>query len=607
MQSCPAAPAPPRCSRPLLSFTINDQRRKRGISDDSMALSDARFARAAAFFAASHAGAADVDATRLNNAEKEPDNWMTYHGTYKSWHYSPLAQINTGNVAQLRAAWSHVASRSVRGLQSYPLVVDGILYYSGSYNQVWALDGATGEVLWQYKQKLNEDLVAKQTHSPYNRGIAIGYGNIYMGTLDGKLVAIDMKTGKLAWETKLVNSEKLTVGFTGAPLLVKDKVIIGAQGGEWPDRGPIFGVDARTGKQLWRFYTVGGEEGNGDARNTWLNDSWKTGGGGGWMAGGYDPETNTVWWGTANPAPLYDWSGPDWKTQGARPGDNLYTTSVILLDPDTGKLKGYHQELPHDAWDFDSATGEFIMLERGGKKFVVHPSKSGFVWVYDRAGKVVNVWRLVKNINFVQDIKPNGELVGRRDMTAGKHENLCPFIAGGMSWNMGSYNPKTGLLYKVGNEWCMDLEIVKTTPVLEPMAQLNIGANFNITHPKGDKAHGHVSARDPITGKLKWEVKYPRAAAREPALHRRRPRVRPRRARLAARVSTRRTGKELWSHNNGQGHNGGIITYRAKGKQYVAVMTGWGGLAGDDYAAFFGGVFAQMPKDSGVLKVFALP
>jgi len=561
---------------------------------------------AAVFLAARPAGAADVDSKRLVNAEKEPDNWMTYHGTYKSWHYSPLSQINAGNVARVKEAWSHVASRSVRGLQSYPLVVDGVLYYSGSYNQVWALDGATGEVLWQYKQKLNEDLVAKQTHSPYNRGLALGYGNLYMGTLDGKLVAIDMQTGKLKWETKLVNSEKLTVGFTGAPLLVKDKVIIGAQGGEWPDRGPIFGVDAQTGKQLWRFYTAAGEPDNGDARHTWLNDSWKTGGGGGWMAGGYDPETNTVWWGTANPAPLYDWSGPDWKTKGARPGENLYTTSVILLDPDTGKLKGYHQELPHDAWDFDSATGEFIMLDRGGKKYVVHPSKSGFVWVYDRNGKVVNVWRLVKHINFVQDIKPNGELVGRRDMTAGKHENLCPFIAGGMSWNMGSYSPKTGLLYKVGNEWCMDLEIVKTAPILEPMAQLNIGANFNITHPKGEKAHGHVSARDPITGKMKWEIKFP-----EPP--------------LASLLSTggnllfvpdargwlraydATSGKELWKHNNGQGHNGGIITYRAKGKQFVAVMTGWGGLAGDDYGAFFGGVFAQMPKDSGVLKVFALP
>jgi PQQ-dependent dehydrogenase (methanol/ethanol family) len=550
--------------------------------------------------------AADVTPDRLAKADSEPGNWMTYHGNYQSWHYSGLSDINTGNVKNLKEAWSHVASRSVRGLQSYPLAVDGVLYYSGSYNQVWAIDGATGDVLWQYKQKLNEDLVSKQTHSPYNRGIAIGYGNIYMGTLDGKLVAIDAKTGALKWETKLVNSEKLTVGFTGAPLLVKDKVIIGAQGGEWPDRGPIFGVDAKTGKQLWRFYTAGGEADNGDARNTWLNDSWKTGGGGGWMPGGYDVETNTVWWGTANPAPLYDWSGPDYKTKGARPGDNLYTTSVILLDPDTGKLKSFHQELPHDAWDFDSATGEFIMIERDGKKYTVHPNKSGFVFVYDRNAKVQNVWRLIKNINFVQDIKPDGTLVGRRDMTEGKQStSLCPFIAGGMSWNMGSYNPKTGMLYKVGNEWCMNLTIQKTTPVLEPMAQLNIGADFNIVNPPDGKARGHVSARDPISGAMKWEINFP-----EPP--------------LASLLSTggnllfvpdargwlhaydAGTGAELWKHNNGQGHNGGIITYSAKGKQYVAVMTGWGGLAGDDYATFFGGTYAQMPKDSGIIKVFAL-
>ena len=560
----------------------------------------------ASLLIAGAATAADVDGKRLLNADNDPDNWLTYHGTYRSWHYSPLAEVNTGNVTQLKEAWSHVASRSVRGLQSYPLVVDGVLYYSGAYNQIWALDGATGNVLWHYKQKLNEDLVAKQTHSPYNRGLAVGHGNIYMGTLDGKLAAIDMKTGKLNWETKLVDSEKLTVGFTGAPLLVNDRIIIGAQGGEWPDRGPIFGVDAKTGKQVWRFYTVGGEVDNGDARNTWGNDSWKTGGGGGWMAGGYDPETNTVWWGTANPAPLYDWSGPNWKTDGARPGDNLYTTAVILLDPETGKLKGFHQELPHDAWDFDSATGEFVMLERDGKKYVVHPSKSGFVWVYDRAGKVQNVWRLVKHINFVQDIKPNGELVGRRDMTAGKHENLCPFIAGGMSWNMGSYNPKTGLLYKIGNEWCMDLEIVKTTPILEPMAQLNIGANFNITHPKGDQAHGHLSARDPITGAMKWEVKFPEPPLAS-VLSTGGNLVFVPDARGWLRAYDATTGQELWKHNNGQGHNGGIISYRANGKQYIAVMTGWGGLAGDDYGSFFGGVFAQMPKDSGVLKVFARP
>jgi len=554
------------------------------------------------------ARAADIDMQRLVDADKHPADWLTYHGTYKSWHYSGLDQINANNVKNLRVAWMHATPRSNRGLQGFPLVADGVLYYSGSYNQLFALDGATGNQLWAYKQKLNEDLVAKQTHSPYNRGIAIGYGNIYMGTLDGKLVAVDMKTGKLNWETKLVESEKLTVGFTGAPLLVRDKVIIGSQGGEWPYRGPIFGVDAKTGKLAWTFFTVGGNDENDPARKTWGGDSWKTGGGGGWMAGGYDPKSNTVYWGTANPAPLYDWGGADWKTTGARPGDNLYTTSVLGLDPDTGKVKFYHQELPHDAWDFDSAVGEFVMLEKGGKEYIVHPNKGGFVFVYDRQLKVQNVWPGVKNINFVKSIDPKtGELIGRRDMSEGKHQALCPYIAGGFSWNAGTYSPTTGLYYKVGNEWCMDLEVIKTTPILEPMAQLNIGSNFTVnkTTPDGGKARGHVSAFDPFTGKVKWEVEYPQPP-------------------LASLLSTKgnlvfvpdargwihaldaRTGKELWSHNDGQGHNGGIISYMAKGKQYVAVMTGWGGLAGDDYKAIWGEPWASMPTDQGTLVVFGL-
>jgi PQQ-dependent dehydrogenase (methanol/ethanol family) len=552
--------------------------------------------------ASSMAGA--VDPSRLEAADKYPDDWLTYHGTYRSWHYSPLDDINTSNVKKLRVAWVHHPGRSTRGLQSFPLVADGVLYYSGSYSRVWALDGATGEMIWSFIPKLNEDLVAQQTHSPYNRGIALGHGKVYVGTVDGRLIALDMKTGKQVWDTKLVNSEKLTVGFTGAPLIVKNKVIIGAQGGEWPWRGPIFGVDANSGQKVWEFFTVAGTE---EAMKTWGGESWRTGGGGGWMAGAYDPETNTVWWGTGNPAPLYDWAGPEWKTSGPRPGTNLYTTSVIALDPDTGKLKFYHQELPHDAWDFDSSVGEFVMLERDGKKLVVHPNKGGFVFVYDRSNaKVVNVWRLVKHINFVKDIDPKtGELVGRRDMVLGAHKNLCPAIAGGISWNSGAYSPKTGLYYKVGQEWCMDLEVIKTTPILEPQAQLDIGANFKLRNPEGDVAHGHVSARDPVTGAKKWEVRFT-----EPPL-----------ASLLAtggnlvfvpdsrgllQAFNAETGEKLWSHNNGLGHNGGIISYRAKGKQYIAVATGWGSLVGDEFAGLFGGPYTNMPKDAGALVVFTL-
>ena len=543
-----------------------------------------------------------IDPSRIENADKNPNDWLTYHGSYKSWHYSPLDQIDADNVDGLAVAWTHVPGRSTRGLQSFPLVADGVLYYSGSYSRLFALDGATGEVIWSFFPELNEDLIAMQTHVPYNRGVALGHGNVYVGTVDGRLIAVDMKTGEPVWDTKLIESEKLTVGFTGAPLVVKDKVIIGAQGGEWPYRGPIFGVDGKTGKKVWEFLTVAGTD---EAMQTWGGDSWKTGGGGGWMAGAYDPETNTVIWGTGNPAPLYDWAGSEWKTKGPRPGDNLYTSSVIGLDPDNGKLKSYFQTLPHDAWDFDDSVGEFVFIERDGQEYIVHPNKGGYVYVLDRDLGFKDAWPLVTNINFIEGVDDQGNLIGRRDMAEGKHTNLCPAIAGGISWNSGSYNPNTGMYYKVGQEWCMDLEVVKTTPILEPMAQLNIGANFTFTNPEGGVAHGHVDARDPITGEKAWEIYFP-----EPP--------------LASFLSTggnllfvpdsrgvlhaynATTGEELWSHNNGLGHNGGIISYTAEGKQYIAVATGWGSLVGDAYADLFGGPYESMATDSGALVVFAL-
>ncbi len=529
---------------------------------------------------------------------------LTYHGSYKSYHYSPLDQVNANNVSNLSIAWIHIPGRSTRGVQSMPLVADGVLYYTGSYSRTFALNGATGELIWSYFPELDEALIKRQTHSPYNRGVAIGEGKVFVGTMDGRLIALDMKTGKPAWETKLIDSQKLTVGFTGAPLYAKGLVVIGAQGGEWPGRGPIFGVDAATGAKKWEFLTVAGTD---DAMKTWGNDSWRTGGGGGWMPGTYDSETNTIWWGTANPAPLYDWSGPDYKTQGARPGDNLYTSSVIGLDIDTGKLKFYHQELPHDAWDFDSAVGEFVMLDRDGQKLVVHPNKSGYIFVYDRSAKIKNVWRITQNSNFVKNIDPKtGELIGRRDFPAGKvAEPLCPHISGGVSFNAGSYNPNTGLYYKLGQEWCMTLDVQKTTPVTAPQVQLNIGADFKIAPPPGGEIYGHLDARDPVTGAKKWEVRFP-----EPP--------------LASVLSTAgnlvfvpdsrgvlhaynaETGAELWKHSDGTGHQGGIVSYSAEGKQYIAVTAGFGGMASDDYAPTFGGVYTSMPRDDGALIVYSL-
>jgi alcohol dehydrogenase (cytochrome c) len=560
--------------------------------------------------AATLVAAAALTGTAYAQSLAEPGkDWETYHGGYKSWHYSPLKQINTDNVSKLKVAFIEQVGHSTRGLETMPLAKDGILYYSGSYSKVFAVNGATGEMLWSYVPKLDEETVARQTHSPYNRGMAMGDGKLYVGTVDGRLIALDMKTGQPVWDTKLVNSQKLTVGFTGAPLLVKDKVVIGCQGGEWPYRGPIFGVNAKTGEKVWEFDTVGGTP---EAMKTWGNESWRTGGGGGWMPGTYDTETNTVWWGTGNPAPLYDWAGSNWKTEGPRPGDNLYTTSVIALDPDTGKLKAYHQELPHDAWDFDSAVGEFVQIDQGGKKLYLHPNKSGYFFVYDRAPgqdgklKIENVYNVVKNSNFVKGIDPKtGELQGRRDMPEGKQTNLCPFIGGGVSWNSGTYNPETGLYYKIVQEVCMDLEIVKTQPVTEPVAQLNIGATFTFKDPVGDKMHGHLDARDPITGKLAWTVNFPEPPVASllstaggllfvPD------------ARGWLRVLDVKTGKELWKANDGIIHNGGIMTYEANGKQYVATVTGFPAMLSENYPEMFGGAYKYMEKDTGALIVYTL-
>lgn len=545
-------------------------------------------------------------AQQLESANVSGNDWLSYHGTYNDYDFSSLDQINTNNVKDLQVAWMHFPGRSTRGVESMPLAKDGVVYYSGSYSRVFALDGATGKVLWTYFPQLDDQLVARQTHSPYNRGMAMGDDKLYIGTVDGRLIALDMKTGKPAWDTKLIDSQKLTVGFTGAPLFARGTVVIGAQGGEWPYRGPIFGVDAASGQKKWEFFTSGGTP---EAMKTWGNDTWRIGGGGGWMPGTYDQQSNTVWWGVANPDPLYDWAGSDWKNTGARPGDNLYTSSVIALDLDSGKLKFYHQELPHDNWDFDSAIGEFLKIDRDGKQLMVHPNKSGFIFVYDRAdAKVENVWPIMKNYNFVKGIDPHtGDLIGRRDSSVGpQSEPLCPAIAGGVSWNSGAYSPKTGLWYKVGNEWCITLDVKKTTPVTEPEVQLNMGADFKLVAPPDGPMRGHLDARDPLTGQTKWSVEFKA----------------PPTASLLATAGNlvflpgpdgithaydAETGKELWSHNDGIGHVGGIISYSAGGKQYIALAAGWGSLVSEGYGALFGEPWKSMPLDAGALIVYALP
>jgi PQQ-dependent dehydrogenase (methanol/ethanol family) len=561
---------------------------------------------------ASQSMAAEVTWDRLLNADKDANNWLMYHQSFKGWHYSGLDQINASNVGNMRLSWMHTPSSSKRGIQSFPLAVDGVLYYTSSSGQVWALNGATGAMIWRYQAKIDTDRAEGTFYNPYNRGLAVGYGKVYIGTVDGRLIALDAKTGKVAWDNMILTVEKGNKGFTGAPVIVKDKVLIGSNGGELSGCcGPIFAVNANTGEVAWQFDTIGGDD---RSRQSWGNDSWKIGGGGGWMTGSYDAKTNTVWWGTANPAPDYDWAGENWKNDGPRPGDNLYSSSVVVLNADNGELKSYFQEMPHDAWDFDAAPGEFMQLDKDGKHMMVHPNKGGIIFVYnaDQVGggeklKVENAYMLGETFNYIKGVNAKtGELIGRRELPLGKHADVCPAIDGAISWNTGSYNPGTGLLYKIGQEFCFDIEVTKSDRPADFSGQAYFGASWTSKPPAGKPAYGHVTGRDPLSGKVKWRVefKYPP---------------------LASLMSTKgnlvfvpgadgtfyaldaRDGKTLWKHNNGIGHHGGVISYAVNGKQYVAVVTGWGSHVSGNFPGLFGEPFTSMPTDAGSLLVFALP
>jgi PQQ-dependent dehydrogenase (methanol/ethanol family) len=528
--------------------------------------------------------------SRLQN--DDPNNWPMYHRSYDSHRYSPLAQINKDNVKNLSVAWVHQPGAIVQGLEATPLVVDGVMYYIGSYNRVFALDGATGKEIWHFYPKL-DPVVNTLFFQPYNRGVAVGQGKVYFGSLDGRVFGLDQRTGKVAWEKQVLDTKKCSCNFTGAPLVVKDKVVLGQTSGELPIQGKIYALMAATGEKAWEFNTIKGED-----PKQWGGDSAKFGGGGGWMTGSYDPALNLVYWGTANPAPDYDWGG-------ARPGDNLYTSSVLALDADSGQLKWHYQEIPHDDWDYDSGLGESLVIDRDGKKLLVHQNKSGFVFVYDRTnGKLENVWPMTSTYNFVKSINPKtGELVGRKAPRLGKPEFICPWIAGGRSWNSGSYNAKTKLWYNTAMEVCEEVTVEKQTPQTEPAAGLFFGGDQVAKHPPGGEAYGHLDARDPVTGERKWSInfKYPPIGS---VLSTGGGLVFHGDVEGIAHAYDADTGEELWHFRTGSGHRGGPISYSVNGKQYIAIPSGLGSLVLGLYPALWPEV-EDFPA-GGAMFVFTL-
>ena len=566
---------------------------------------------------ASQAMAADVTWDRLLNAQNDDANWMMYHKDFTGHHHSGLKQINTRNVKNLKLAWQHNPAATKRGIQGFPLAVDGMVYYTTTSGTIWALNGATGQPVWHHAAKIDVERAEGTFYNPYNRGLAIGHGNVYMGTTDGRLIALNAKSGEVVWDNEIMSVAKGNKGFTGAPVIVKDMVILGANGGELAGCcGPIYAVDAKSGSVTWQFDTIGGDQ---RARDSWGNDSWKIGGGGGWMTGSYDPATNTVWWGTANPAPDYDYIGGDWMNNGPRPGLNLYSSSVVVLDADSGELSAYFQEMPHDAWDFDSAVGEFLMVEKDGKRNMVHPNKGGIIFVYDADSvgggnelAVNNAYMIGETYNYIKGVTKEGRLVGRRELPEGKHMDVCPAIDGAISWNTGAYNPKRNTHFMLTQEFCFDIEVVNPERPDDFSGQAYFGASWSSKAPKQkvdgtpvDAAYGTLQARDPLTGEMKWRVEY-----KYPV--------------LASLLSTggdlvfvpgadgmfdardAKSGKLLWQSNMGTGAHGGVITYMVDGKQYVAVVTGWGSHVAGNYPGLFGAPFDTMSTDTGTLMVYSL-
>ncbi len=539
--------------------------------------------------------AGEVTTERLNNAKSEPQNWLSYYGTYESWRYSELDQVDRSNIGNLAPVWAFETGMPEGGMQSTPLVVDGVMYLTSALNKIFALDAASGERLWTYAYNFADKGAIPPLYGTWNRGVAIWEGLVFMGTLDNHVVAVDAETGREVWDVEVEDARQCGCSITGAPLVAKGMVITGVTGGDSAHRGYLNAFDAKTGHHRWRFWTIPGpgEPGN----ETWAGDSWKLGGGSTWMTGTYDPELDLIYWGVGNPAADF-WGGD-------REGSNLYTESIVALDPDTGKIRWHYQEIPHDVWDYDAAY-EIVLLDMEIKgqqhKTILNPNKSGYVWILDRTnGEFLGAWPLIKHSNWVKGIDEDGNLIGRNEPEPGVETLICPAIGGGRSWNHGAYSPQTGWFYSTGLEWCQQLTVMRQEGEL---GQGFFGGEFQVAHPPGEDAYAHLSAYDPRTGERKWQyrAKYPLLASQL--------------ATAGGLVFTgdaegrffaldADSGKELWSFRTGSGHRGSAVTYSVDGRQYIATPSGWGSaLAG--LASQLWPELADAPSGSSVF-VFALP
>jgi quinohemoprotein ethanol dehydrogenase len=460
-----------------------------------------------------------VDRDRVMKADAEPHNWFTTGRDFGEGHYSPLDGINTGNVKSLGFAWQY-DMRTARGLEATPVVVDGVLYTSSAWSKVYALDARDGREIWQYDPKVDGQWARHACCDVVNRGVAVWKGKVYVATIDGRMVAIDAATGKLAWERDTLVDRTRSYTITGAPRIAGDKIVIGNAGAEVGVRGYVTAYDAATGELAWRFYIVPGDPSKPfehpemeAAAQTWDPKSlWEAGGGGtAWDAMVYDPELDLLYVGTgnANPYPL--------ELRSPKGGDNLYLASILAIDPDTGRLAWHYQTTPGEEWDYTAVQPMILAgLEIGGRprKVLMQAPKNGFFYVLDRAtGELLSAEKYVK-VDWASrvDLKTGRPVLDEKGNYRREAKAVAPSTFGGHNWQPMAFSPKTSLVYIPTIDSAQWFEVDRDYPGYVPGLMNNVGLGSG-PHESGSGTElpwrGALKAWDPVAQKEVWRIDYP--------------------------------------------------------------------------------------------------
>lgn len=505
-------------------------------------------------------GVIDVQPDELQ-AQPVGANWLSYNGDYSGRRYSKLRQIDRGNVANLRAQWVFHASQA-DDMEVTPEVVNGVMFV-GVQNDVFALDARTGRKIWRYSRPITDGLIddASQHH---NRGVGVWHSRIYLETDNAHLLCLDARSGHLLWDAPYAEGNK-NYGATSAPLVVKDRVLVGTSGGDDGVRGFLAAFDAQTGKLAWRFWTIPapGEPGS----SSWPGELYLHGGGTTWMPGTYDPELNTVYWGTSNPSP--DFNGD------VRPGDDLYTDCVLAIDPDSGKLKWHFQFTPHDLYDYDATETPMLVdatYKGEPRKLLVEANRNGFLYVLDRTdGKFLAATPFVEKLNWAKGIDPQGKPIRTGVQPTPEGAVVCPGFAGATNWYSPAYNSDTHLMYFLALEECGTFFSKKPERFAEGRAYYATG----VRHAPGGTRQKILIAYNVESGEFAW--RYPQAGA----------------GHSSGGVMTTAggvvffgddeesfealdaiTGAPLWHFDTGQSIHASPMSYAVNGKQYLAIAAG---------------------------------